>query len=133
MMTEKKIKHTQLVFLKLENLESGSAIRKNLMHILFKAMAEVNGGEFNESKHSMSVMMKGDCTEPYEEALKTDAECISRIDYAGYYSDDALDEKAHKLAQMCKEGGYKLGPTVITRMGNKLGMETELFYWEWTI
>lgn len=133
MTTEKKIKHTQLTFLKLENLDSGSGLRKNLMRILFQALTELNGGEFRESKQSMSVLMKGDFTEPHDEAVRTDNDCVSRIDFAAYYSDAQLDEKGHKLAEMCKEGGYKLGPTLIIRMGNKLGMDTELFYWEWTI
>lgn len=133
MMTEKKIKHTQIVFLKLENLESGSGLRRNLARILFQALADLNNGEFRESGQGMSVMMKGDFTETHEEAVKTDNECVSRIDFAAYYSDAELDEKGHKLAKMCREGGYKLGPTLIIRMGNKLGMDTELFYWEWTI
>lgn len=128
-----KAKHTQLVFLKLDNLESGSSFRANLMYILFKAMATVNGGEYKESKHSISVMFKGDITESHDEAVKTDSECVSRIDYAEYYSMKVLDEKAERLAKMCIDGGYKLGPATVTRIGNKLGMETELFYWEWSI
>lgn len=132
-MAEKKTKHTQLVFLRLENVESGSGIRGNLMYILFKAIAMVNNGEYRDSKHSISVMMKGDCTETYEEAVKTDKECVSMIDYAGYYSQETLDMKAEKLAELCKENDCKLGPTTVIRVGNKLGMESELFYWEWTI
>lgn len=132
-MTDKKIKHTQLTFLKLANVDLGSGLRKNLMRILFQALAELNDGEYRESKQSMSVLMKGDHTESHDEAVRIDNECVSRIDYTAYYSDEQLDEKGHKLAEMCKENGYRLGPTLVIRMANKLGMDTELFYWEWTI
>ena len=132
MMAAKKNKYTQACFLKLENVEAGSGIRMNYMYILFKAMATLNNGEFKNSKNGMSVMIKA-LNDTHEDAIKTDKECVSRVDYAGYYGEDTLNEKAEKLVKLCKEYDCILGPATIIRCANKLGMESEVFVWDWEL
>ena len=90
MMAAKKNKFTQICFLKLENMEAGSGIRANLAYILFKTLAQMNNGMFNESKNAMSVMIKS-IDDTHEDAIRTDNECVACIDYAGYYSKQELD------------------------------------------
>lgn len=132
MMASKKNRYTQACFLKLENVEAGSGIRANFMYILFRAMAILNKGEFKNSKNALSVMIKS-LDDTHEDAVKTDSECVSRVDYAGYYGEDRLNEKADRLVALCKEYGCILGPATIQRCANKLGMETEVFIWEWEL
>lgn len=129
--TEKR-KMIQLSFLKLENVESGSGLRTNLMKILFRAMAETCGGQFQESKNAMSVMAECDMGTP-ENTAKAHKECVTRIDYADFYSEQKLIEKAEKLAKLCDEYGCKITPAVIVSEGNRLSMESELFCWEWEL
>lgn len=130
--TPKKKKFTQLSFLKLENVESGSAIRANLMKILFRAMAETCGGQFQESKNAITVMAECDMGSP-ENTAKAHKECVTRIDYADFYSEERLVEKSQKLAKLCEEYSCKITPGVIMGEGNRLGMESELFCWEWEL
>lgn len=132
MMAAKKKRFTQVCFLRLENVEAGSAIRSNFAYILFKAFAEINGGEFKETKNAYSAMIDTSKIKG-EDPVMTDKECISRIDYAGYYSKAQLDEKAEKLVKLCEEKRCTLGPATIARCSNKLAMETELFTWEWEL
>lgn len=129
---KKKVKMTQLCFLKLENVESGSALRANLMKILFRAMAETCGGEFKEEKNAITVMSPCDMGTP-ENTAKAHKECVTRIDYADYYSEQKLIEKSQKLAKLCEEYDCKITPAVIVSEGNRLGMESELFCWEWEL
>lgn len=130
--TTGKRKLTQLSFLKLENVESGSALRANLMKILFRAMAETCRGQFQESKNALSVMAECDMGSP-DNTTRAHKECVTRIDYADFYSEEKLIEKSHKLAKLCEEYGCKITPAVILSEGNRLGMESELFCWEWEI
>lgn len=132
MAAKKKTKMIQLCFLKLENMESGSALRANLMKILFMAMAETCGGEFKEEKNAMTVMSACDMGSA-DEAERAHKECVTRIDYADYYSEQKLIEKSQKLAKLCEEYSCRITPTVILKEGNKLGMESELFCWEWEL
>lgn len=131
-MATKKNRYVQACFLKLENVEAGSGIRANHMYILFKAMAILNKGEFKNSKNGMSVMIRA-MDDTHEDAVRTDDECVSRIDYADFYGEDKLNEKAEKLAKLCTERGCVLGPATIQRCANKLGMESEVFIWEWEL
>ena len=131
-MATKKNRYVQACFLKLENVEAGSGIRANHMYILFKAMAILNKGEFKNSKNGMSVMIKA-LNDTHEDAVKTDKECVSRVGYAGYYGEDTLNEKAARLVNLCKDHDCILGPATIERCANKLGMESEVFIWEWEL
>ena len=129
---KKKKKMIQLCFLTLENVESGSALRAKSMKILFRAMAETCGGEFKEAKHAITVMAECDMGSA-EEAEKAYRECVTRVDYADFYSEQKLIEKSQKLAKLCDEYKCRITPAVILKQGNKLGMESELFCWEWEI
>lgn len=131
-MMAKKKKFTQVSFLKLENVEWGSGIRANLMTILFKAMAMTCGGQFREAKNALSVMAECDMGTPENTAL-AHKECVTRIDYADYYSEEKLAQKAQKLVELCEQYGCKITPAVIMSEGNRLGMESELFCWEWEL
>lgn len=132
MMAAKKNKFTQICFLKLENMEAGSGIRANLAYILFKTLAQMNNGMFNESKNAMSVMIKS-IDDTHEDAIRTDNECVACIDYAGYYSKQELDIKVEKLVKLCEEKKCIFGPETVRRCTNKLAMESEVFIWEWEL